>query len=104
MAIAISLGISASVSGAPFTGLSATVGTGAAVAKVTWANASSLAPLLINNLPATFQSEVQTPSQAQLAVAISTIVAAQLLLGYGTGVVVGSASPAWAVGTATCTL
>lgn len=104
MANAISIGISGSVSGLPYAGPSASVGTGTAVGKVTMVNQAALIALLVKSLPANFSSEVNTPSQAQMAAAIGTIVAAQLMLGFGAGAVVGTASPAGAVGTATCSV
>lgn len=104
LANAVSLGIAASVSGLPFTGPSVGVGTGVAVAKTTSANAALLLSLLVQNLPAAFASQEQTQTQVQLASALGTIISAQLLLGFGSGVVIGTATPAAAVGTATCTL
>lgn len=102
LATAISIGIATSVSGSTFTGPSASVGMGTALAKVTSANQADLVAMLVQNLPATFNSEVQTQTQIQLASAVGTIISAQLLLAFGVGMVVGSVSPVSAVGTTTC--
>lgn len=101
---AISLGISAGVTGTPFAGPSASVGVGAALGKVTSANQAALVSLLMQNLPATFASQEQTQTQIEFCSALGTVISAQLLLGFGSGAVAGSPSPASAVGTATCTL
>jgi hypothetical protein len=68
------------------------------------ANSAALIGGLVQTMPAVFLSEVQTPQQKQLAAAIGTIIAEQMLLGFGTGVVVGIVSPASAVGAADCRL
>lgn len=104
LANAVSLGIAASVTGLPFTGPSVGVGTGAALAKTTSANQAALVTLLVQALPASFNSQEQTQTQIQLCSALGTVISAQLLLGFGSGVVVGTASPAAAVGTAVCAI
>jgi hypothetical protein len=104
LANAVSLGISSALTGTPFTGPSAGVGSGVAVAKTTSANAAALVAILVQNLPAEFQSQEQTQTQIQLASALGTSIAAQLLLGFGTGVVIGTVAPVPAIGTSFCTL
>ena len=99
---AITAGISTSVSGLPFVGDSSSVGAGGGLGKVTSVNAASLAAKLMQNLPPTLGTEVETGTQIQFCSAVGTVIAAQLLLGVGAGGVAGIPTPASAVGTATC--
>jgi hypothetical protein len=104
LANAIVVGISASVSGLPYTGPSSTVGVGTALGKVVMVNQAALTSLLAASLPASFLTTVPTTTQPQLAAAIATVISAQLMLGFGAGVVVGSVSPTSAGGLASCQL
>lgn len=101
---AIVTGISASVSGLPFAGPSASVGVGTALAKVTSANQAALVSILTAYLPASFGSQVETQTQIQFCSALGTVISAQLLLGFGSGAVVGTPTPSSAVGVATCAI
>lgn len=103
LANAVTLGIASSVSGLPFSGPSASVGSGAAIAKTTSANQAALVGLLVANMPPAFGAQ-ETQTQVQLSAALGTVISAQLLLGYGSGVVVGTTTPASALGTAVCAL
>jgi hypothetical protein len=83
-------------SSAQYAGISAGVGVGGDVSKVSLANPATLIPLLLTNLQAT---GLNGPQAARLATGLGTGLAQFVQTGFGFGGVTGSPSPVPAIGT-----
>jgi len=99
---AVGIGVSTALNAtAQFTGVSAGVGTGSVVAKVTVANPYTLLPLIAVNLAA---QGIIGPQALLFSKACAEGIAALVMMGGGAGVVVGPPSPSGSVGTSICKL
>lgn len=102
LAAAITMGVSNNINATgTYKGAAVGVGAGADVAKVTFANAATLATILVGS----FASKGMVgPSAIKLSTAIAIGTCAVLMTGTGTGVVTGPTGPAPGTGLSTCSI